>query len=51
MIIGPALIPTFQQLGIYEDLLAIGQRMDHCVYYKESMELYKPTDVSLVHEL
>ncbi|KAK3813847.1 MAG: hypothetical protein JOS17DRAFT_779282 [Linnemannia elongata] len=50
MIVGPALIPTFQQLGIYDDLLAIGQRMDHCVYYKESMVPYKPTDVSLVHE-
>ncbi|KAF9539245.1 hypothetical protein EC957_005623 [Mortierella hygrophila] len=50
MIVGPALIPTFQQLGIYDDLLAIGLRMDHCVYYKESMEPYKPTDVNLVHE-
>ena len=51
MMVGPALIPTFQQLGIYDDLLAIGQRVDYCVYYKESMEPYQPSDLNLVHEL
>jgi hypothetical protein len=35
MAVGPTLLPIFQQLGIYDDLLAIGKHFTHVYNYKE----------------
>ncbi|KAF9539243.1 hypothetical protein EC957_005621 [Mortierella hygrophila] len=44
MLIGPGILPTFQQLGIYDDFLAIGKKLYCTQNYKESLEKYRPTD-------
>ncbi|KAF9151491.1 hypothetical protein BG015_006590 [Linnemannia schmuckeri] len=44
MTVGPALLPIFQQLGIYDDLVAIGKYMTHVEAFKESLQPYRPVD-------
>jgi hypothetical protein len=51
MLIGPALLPTFQQLGIYEEFLAIGKKLYCTNNYKESLEKYRPTDTTSIEDL
>ena len=50
MTVGPVLLAIFQQLGIYDDLLAIGKKMTHIKMHKESLQPYKPTDYTPVEE-
>ncbi|KAF9093607.1 hypothetical protein BGX23_003110 [Mortierella sp. AD031] len=44
-------LPIFQQLGIYDELVAIGKYLTHTTAYKESMQPYSPTDHSCLEEL
>ncbi|KAF8947873.1 hypothetical protein BGZ47_007541 [Haplosporangium gracile] len=44
MSVGPTLLPVFQQIGIYDDILSIGKYMSFTQTYKETLEPYKPTD-------
>ncbi|KAF9151495.1 hypothetical protein BG015_006594 [Linnemannia schmuckeri] len=50
MLIGPGLLPTFQQLGIYDEFLAIGKKLYRTNNYKESLEKYKPTDTTPIED-
>ncbi|KAG0079461.1 hypothetical protein BGZ90_002552 [Linnemannia elongata] len=50
MSIGPTLLPIFQQMGIYDDILAAGKYMTHTVAYKENQENYRPADYRPVEE-
>ncbi|KAF9136069.1 hypothetical protein BGW39_008032 [Mortierella sp. 14UC] len=38
MAVGPTLLPIFQQLGIYDELLAIGKHFTHVYNYKENQQ-------------
>jgi hypothetical protein len=51
MLIGPGLLPTFQQLGIYDAFLAIGKKLYCANNYKESLEKYRPTDTKPIEDL
>ena len=51
MSIGPTLLPIFEQLGIYDDFLAIGKYLTHLVGYKETLVPLKPLDMRPVEEL
>ncbi|KAG9071623.1 hypothetical protein KI688_005836 [Linnemannia hyalina] len=44
MTVGPTLLPIFQQLGIYDDLVDIGKYMTHVEAFKESLQPYRPVD-------
>ncbi|KAF9931280.1 hypothetical protein FBU30_010509 [Linnemannia zychae] len=44
MSVGPTLLPIFQQLGIYDELLTVGKYMTHASNYSESLEPYRPYD-------
>ncbi|KAG0199466.1 hypothetical protein BGX33_011623 [Mortierella sp. NVP41] len=44
-------LPIFQQLGIYDELVAIGKYGTYNTTYKESMQPYSPTDHSCLEEL
>ncbi|KAG0293589.1 hypothetical protein BGZ96_002634 [Linnemannia gamsii] len=44
MTVGPALLPIFQQMGIYDDFVTIGKYMTHVEAFKESMQPYRPVD-------
>ncbi|KAF9152598.1 hypothetical protein BG015_005025 [Linnemannia schmuckeri] len=44
MSIGPTLLPIFQQMGIYDDIIAAGKYMTHIYSHKESLEPYRPQD-------
>ncbi|KAF9151855.1 hypothetical protein BG015_006127 [Linnemannia schmuckeri] len=49
--VGPTLLPIFQQLGIYEDFLAIGKYGTHIMGYQEQpLRLMKPLDFRPVEE-
>ncbi|KAG0371853.1 hypothetical protein BGX24_001076 [Mortierella sp. AD032] len=50
MVVGPTLLPIFQQLGIYDELLAIGKYLPHTLTYKESLEPMPPLDLRPVEE-
>ncbi|KAK3830309.1 MAG: hypothetical protein J3R72DRAFT_259556 [Linnemannia gamsii] len=50
MSIGPTLLPIFQQLGIYDEMLSIGKYITHTETYKESLEPNRPTDYRPVEE-
>ncbi|KAF8947925.1 hypothetical protein BGZ47_007321 [Haplosporangium gracile] len=50
MLIGPGLLSTFQQLGIYEEFLAIGKKLCRTNTYKESLEKYRPTDTTPIED-
>ncbi|KAF9136065.1 hypothetical protein BGW39_008028 [Mortierella sp. 14UC] len=54
MSIGPTLLPLFEQLGIYDELVAIGKYLTHIRDYKEtqnSAEPVPPLDLTLAEEL
>ncbi|KAK5823679.1 hypothetical protein F5H01DRAFT_363343 [Linnemannia elongata] len=51
MTVGPALLPIFQQLGIYDDLVDIGKYMTHVEAFKESLQPYRPVDWRPFEEL
>ncbi|KAF9124920.1 hypothetical protein BGW39_007797 [Mortierella sp. 14UC] len=48
MTVGPVLMAIFQQLGIYNDILAIGKYMTHIRMHNESLQPLKPTDYTPV---
>ncbi|KAG0282104.1 hypothetical protein BGZ96_000834, partial [Linnemannia gamsii] len=50
MSVGPSLLPLFEQLGIYDEFLAIGKYGTHTFNYNESLESYPPIDYSPVEE-
>ncbi|KAK5823632.1 hypothetical protein F5H01DRAFT_334891 [Linnemannia elongata] len=50
MSVGPTLLPIFQQLGIYDDILSIGKYITHTETYKESLDPYRPTDHRPIEE-
>ncbi|KAF8941663.1 hypothetical protein BGZ47_007297, partial [Haplosporangium gracile] len=50
MTVGPVLLAIFQQLGIYDDLLAVGKYMTHIRMHNESLQPLKPTDYTPVEE-
>ncbi|KAG0272014.1 hypothetical protein BGZ95_000120 [Linnemannia exigua] len=50
MTVGPVLMAIFQQLGIYDDILAIGKYMTHIRMHNESLKPLKPTDYTPVEE-
>lgn len=51
MSIGPTLLPIFQQIGIYDDILAAGKYMTHLITHKESLEKYKGGDYRPIEDL
>ncbi|KAF9124987.1 hypothetical protein BGW39_007753 [Mortierella sp. 14UC] len=50
MSVGPTLLPIYQQLGLYDDILAIGKYMGFTETFKENLEPYKPTDYRPIDE-
>ncbi|KAG0371540.1 hypothetical protein BGX24_001528 [Mortierella sp. AD032] len=50
MSIGAGLLPAFEQMGLYDEILAIGKYWTHTEPYKESLEPYHPSDFSPVEE-
>ncbi|KAG9071575.1 hypothetical protein KI688_005787 [Linnemannia hyalina] len=48
--VGPTLLPVFQQIGIYDDIVAAGKYLTHTTGYKESLEVMKATDYRPVKE-
>ncbi|KAG0368292.1 hypothetical protein BGX24_002881 [Mortierella sp. AD032] len=50
MSIGPTLLPIFQQLGIYDDIVAISKYMTHTETFKENLEPFKPQDYRPIEE-
>ncbi|KAF9537190.1 hypothetical protein EC957_008681 [Mortierella hygrophila] len=48
--VGPTLLPVFQQIGIYNDIVAAGKYLTHTTGYKESLEVMKATDYRPVKE-
>ncbi|KAF8929713.1 hypothetical protein BGZ47_000919, partial [Haplosporangium gracile] len=44
MSIGPTLFPIFQQMGIYDDIIAAGKYMTHTEMYNEKLESLKRSD-------
>lgn len=51
MVVGPTLLPVFEQLGIYDELLAIGKYLPQTLTYKESLQPMPPLDLTPVEEL
>ncbi|KAG9071576.1 hypothetical protein KI688_005788 [Linnemannia hyalina] len=50
MSIGPTLLPIFQQMGIYDDILAAGKYITHTETYKENLERYRAADYRPIEE-
>ncbi|KAF9089230.1 hypothetical protein BGX29_012157 [Mortierella sp. GBA35] len=50
MSVGPALLPIFQQLGIYEEFLTIAKPFTYAAAYRESLSPYKRSDYRPVEE-
>ncbi|KAF9902141.1 hypothetical protein EC991_005254 [Linnemannia zychae] len=50
MVVGPTLLPVFEQLGIYDELLAIGKYLPQTLTYKESLQPMPPLDLTPVEE-
>ncbi|KAG0289946.1 hypothetical protein BGZ96_006548 [Linnemannia gamsii] len=50
MVLGPTLLPVFEQLGIYDELLAIGKYLPQTLTYKESLQPMPPLDLTPVEE-
>ncbi|KAF9093604.1 hypothetical protein BGX23_003107 [Mortierella sp. AD031] len=50
MAVGPTLLPIFHQLGIYDQILAIGKYTTQTETFKESLEPNKPNDFRPVEE-
>ncbi|KAF9136066.1 hypothetical protein BGW39_008029 [Mortierella sp. 14UC] len=54
MSIGPALLPLFRQLGIYEDLVAIGKYLSYMTDFNETrqgLQPLRPMDMRPIEEL
>lgn len=50
MSIGPTLLPIFQQMGIYDEIVATGKYGTHTYSYRESLEPYRPHDYRAIEE-
>ncbi|KAK3816927.1 MAG: hypothetical protein JOS17DRAFT_758583 [Linnemannia elongata] len=50
MSIGPMLLPIFQQMGIYDEIVATGKFITHIYSHKESLEPYRPQDHTVIEE-
>ncbi|KAG0210489.1 hypothetical protein BGX33_004909 [Mortierella sp. NVP41] len=52
MVVGPTILPIFEQLGIYDELVAIGKYLTHTISFKESISMvpYKPQDHRCLEE-
>ncbi|KAG0279883.1 hypothetical protein BGZ95_011986 [Linnemannia exigua] len=46
MSVGPTLLPLFQQMGIYDELLTIGKYITHSYGFNESLEPTRPLDLT-----
>lgn len=51
MSIGPTLLPIFQQMGIYDEIVATGKYGTHTYSYRESLKPYRPQDYRPIEEL
>lgn len=51
MSIGPTLLPIFQQMGIYDDILAAGKYITHTETYRENLEMSRAADYMPIEEL
>lgn len=51
MSVGPTLLPIFQQMGIYDDILAAGKYITHTETYRENLEMYRSADYRPIEEL
>ncbi|KAF9124986.1 hypothetical protein BGW39_007752 [Mortierella sp. 14UC] len=51
MAVGPNLLPVFEQLGIYDEFLAISKPTNEVAYFTENWEAYKPADQRPIEEL
>lgn len=51
MSIGPTLLPIFQQLGIYDDIVATSKYMTHVETYNENLESLQRADYRPIEEL
>ncbi|KAF9537678.1 hypothetical protein EC957_007813 [Mortierella hygrophila] len=50
MSIGPTLLPIFQQLGIYDDIVATSKYMTHVETYNENLESLQRSDYRPIEE-
>ncbi|KAF9136053.1 hypothetical protein BGW39_008016 [Mortierella sp. 14UC] len=50
MVVGPTLLPLFEQLGIYDELLSLGKHLTHTFGYKQNLEPMKPLDIRAMEE-
>ncbi|OAQ29945.1 FAD/NAD(P)-binding domain-containing protein [Linnemannia elongata AG-77] len=50
MSIGPTLLPIFQQLGIYDDIVAASKYMTHVEIYNENLESLQRSDYRPIEE-
>ncbi|KAG0062128.1 hypothetical protein BGZ89_010907 [Linnemannia elongata] len=50
MSIGPTLLPIFQQMGIYDEIVATGKYGTHTYSYRESLKPYRPQDYRPIEE-
>ncbi|KAH7056221.1 hypothetical protein BKA57DRAFT_450106 [Linnemannia elongata] len=50
MSIGSTLLPIFQQMGIYDEIVATGKYVTHIHSHRESLEPYRPLDYRAVEE-
>lgn len=51
MSIGPTLLPIFQQIGIYDDILAGNKYLTHVETYNEALDSVRSNDGSPIEEL
>ncbi|KAF9905026.1 hypothetical protein EC991_002089 [Linnemannia zychae] len=51
MAVGPSLLPAFEQLGIYDEFIAISKALDEITYFQENVKGCKPADHRPVEEL
>jgi hypothetical protein len=42
--VGPTLLPVFQQIGIYDEILAAGKFMTNTTAYDEALQQHRPND-------
>lgn len=46
MVVGDNIQPVFKQLGIYEDLVAIGKLVTHITTFRQDLSLFMESDYS-----
>jgi hypothetical protein len=51
MSIGPTLLPIFQQMGIYDDILVAGKYMTHVETFNEALDTVRKNDYRPIEEL